>query len=283
MNSNTLQNYCILLIENGDKPLADNNITGYNLDICKTLFDGRASLEKSPEKFSLIILAEDLPEDNIDLFIEWLAISYPQLPLILITTCTDNKVLAKYLNSGVAAFLQKPYTKDSLLEVCNNVLSNADKTDYAYKGSIDAEIFTDDWVELSANSEIEFLSRIQRFSEILLKKHLPENMVEDIKLAIEEYGRNAIEWGNKFDSTKKFNISYCVFTDRIVLKFEDEGEGFDLKKLPDPTLDPIKHLQNREEAGKRPGGYGIYMMKNIMDEVFYNAKGNICIMTKFLK
>ncbi len=115
--------------------------------------------------------------------------------------------------------------------------------------------------ELSAKSEIDYLDRIQNLCITLLGNHFSEDTVNDIRLAMEEYGRNAIEWGNNFDKNKIFKISYCIFSDRIVLKFEDEGEGFDLKLLPDPSQDPVKHLKSRLEAGKRPGGYGIFMMK----------------------
>ena len=102
-----------------------------------------------------------------------------------------------------------------------------------------------------------------------------------VRIILEEGGRNAIEWGNRFNAEKAFRISYRHFNDRVVLKFEDEGEGFDPTARVDPTADP-EHLAKREAAGKRPGGYGIHMLHALMDKVAYSEKGNVVVMTKYL-
>ena len=102
----------------------------------------------------------------------------------------------------------------------------------------------------------------------------------DIQIAIDEMGRNAIEWGNRKDINRKIHMAYCMFDDRIVFKIEDEGEGFDTSLVPDPTKDPLGVVLKREAAGKRPGGYGLAMCRKIMDAVYYNGKGNMIIMEK---
>jgi hypothetical protein len=42
-------------------------------------------------------------------------------------------------------------------------------------------------------------------------------------------------------------------------------------------------LKSRKDANKRPGGFGMFMMRKMMDDVFYNHKGNVCVMKKKLK
>ncbi|MCX7934686.1 MAG: ATP-binding protein, partial [Planctomycetota bacterium] len=116
----------------------------------------------------------------------------------------------------------------------------------------------------------------------LFATRLPRETCEDLRVAIEEVGRNAIEWGNRFDPQKRLRISYCFFHDRVVLKFEDEGEGFQPQSLPDPSADLHGHLAARASAGKRPGGFGVLLVQSIMDEVVYSEKGNVVVMTKFI-
>jgi anti-sigma regulatory factor (Ser/Thr protein kinase) len=52
---------------------------------------------------------------------------------------------------------------------------------------------------------------------------------------------------------------------------EDEGQGFDLNKLPDPT-DP--------ENLDRIGGRGLFLVRTFMDEVQFNKKGNRVVLVK---
>jgi anti-sigma regulatory factor (Ser/Thr protein kinase) len=106
---------------------------------------------------------------------------------------------------------------------------------------------------------------------------------EAIRLAIDEIGTNAVEWGNRGDRSKKIRISYCLFDDRIVFKVEDEGDGFDPDALGDPSVDPLAHIMARMQSGKRAGGYGVFLTKNVMDEVIYSDKGNVVLMTKYLE
>ena len=53
-------------------------------------------------------------------------------------------------------------------------------------------------------------------------------------------------------------------------------------RLPDPSIDPVKHMEKRLSEGKRPGGFGIHIIRGVMDEVSFNEKGNAVTMTKYL-
>jgi len=52
---------------------------------------------------------------------------------------------------------------------------------------------------------------------------------------------------------------------------EDEGEGFDVREIPDPC-DPANLFKT--------SGRGVLLIHNIMDEVEYNAQGNRVKMVK---
>jgi len=82
-----------------------------------------------------------------------------------------------------------------------------------------------------------------------------------ISVAIRESVTNAVRHGNKLDSDKRVIVRFEVVENDFTVSVEDEGEGFDPKKIPDPLA---------EENLLRASGRGIFFMKNFMDEVTYN-------------
>ncbi len=62
----------------------------------------------------------------------------------------------------------------------------------------------------------------------------------------------------------------------VQLDFFDQGEGFDPSTVPQPTADP---------NNLREGGYGLHIVRQIMDVVMYergSARGNHWRLVKFL-
>ena len=107
----------------------------------------------------------------------------------------------------------------------------------------------------------------------LRKLKLGRETLFDIRLCLEEAVINAIKYGNKLDSRLPVVISYAISDGKIEITVRDQGEGFDYKATPDPRSDTniLKH-----------GGRGIFLIKNLMDEVGYNDSGNEIKMIKFI-
>ena len=138
------------------------------------------------------------------------------------------------------------------------------------------------WVEISVPSKEAYVARIQELVEMLEKTNLDQDTRDELMLAIDELVRNAMEWGNQFDEDRRVIVSYYCGTDRIVIRVEDEGEGFDTSDFKDPTSDLQGHTDSRVAEGKRAGGFGIHLIRNLMDDVIYNEKGNVVVLTKYL-
>ena len=92
-----------------------------------------------------------------------------------------------------------------------------------------------------------------------------------VHMALEEGIMNAIKHGNKHDKNKKVHIEFCLKPTSCSLKVRDEGAGFDLAAVPDPTL---------EENLEKSSGRGIMLIKVFMDSVEYIGSGNQVEMTK---
>jgi len=228
-----------------------------------------------------IVLDLKMPGLRGEEFLKWIKDVRPQIAVVVLTGTKDEEALIQCLQAGATEYIIKPFIPDQLVSIIERAILKQ-STLSEKRGDISAHIVAENWVEITAPSEMEYLSRMQSFSDRIFALRFPEDVCEDLRMAMEELGRNAIEWGNHLDRQKKFKISYCIFDDRIVLKFEDEGEGFQWKEMSDPSKDPVAHMEDRKKKGKRPGGYGIFLMSNMMDAVVYNEKGNMCLMTKYL-
>jgi serine/threonine-protein kinase RsbW len=92
-----------------------------------------------------------------------------------------------------------------------------------------------------------------------------------IRLAVEEALVNAIKHGNGSDPAKKVRINYDINPEQILIRIEDEGEGFDPAGVPDPT-DP--------EFLERPCGRGLMLIRHYMSCVEWSNCGRCIEMLK---
>jgi anti-sigma regulatory factor (Ser/Thr protein kinase) len=52
--------------------------------------------------------------------------------------------------------------------------------------------------------------------------------------------------------------------------------------VANPADAPIRHAQIREELGLRPGGLGILLAQQLLDQVMYGQNGNEVLLIKYL-
>jgi serine/threonine-protein kinase RsbW len=150
-------------------------------------------------------------------------------------------------------------------------------------GGIVVRTPADGWVELTAPSREEHLERIASLLDRLSAERADPALLEDVKIAVTEVASNAMEWGNGSDARRRVRVSCGLFPDEIVLKVEDEGEGFDPDGVPDPAGRVVEVEIERLRAGKRLGGFGLHVARSLMDRVLFNERGNVVILTKRLR
>ena len=94
---------------------------------------------------------------------------------------------------------------------------------------------------------------------------LNEDHYGNILIAVTEAVNNAIIHGNGNNEDKKVKVDVETGEDRVVFIVADEGSGFDFNNLPDPTA---------PENIEKPDGRGIFLMKNLSDEVNFDLNGS---------
>jgi serine/threonine-protein kinase RsbW len=89
----------------------------------------------------------------------------------------------------------------------------------------------------------------------------------NLRVGITEALANAMLYGNAGDPGKRVHVEVEIDAREVCVQVRDEGPGFDPDCIDDPTLP-----QNLE----RTGGRGIFLIRELMDEVRFNDCGN-CI------
>lgn len=244
--------------------------------------DGVEALQKvRARRYDVVLSDIVMPRmDGIEL-LKALRAECPNMPVVMISAVRDSTRVLGCLADGAWDYITKPFDMAQVLGAVRRALAVSRHLE-PRPGDIEVVSSGPGWLEITAASELEYLYRFRKFTEVLLCSKMSPSVREDIRLAVEELGRNAIEWGNRYERNKRVKLSYRLFEDRIVFHIEDEGEGFIPENIPDPTQDPMRLMEERARSGKRPGGYGIYIVRKIMDEVKYSEKGNSVTITKYL-
>ena len=115
-------------------------------------------------------------------------------------------------------------------------------------------------------SKAENIVLVEKFvDDICSLVKVNEELYGNILVALTEAVNNAIYHGNQLNPNKNVEVSFS--SDKGILSFivKDEGKGFDYNNLPDPT-DP--------ENIEKPNGRGVFLMKNLADNVSFEDNGS---------
>ena len=131
---------------------------------------------------------------------------------------------------------------------------------------------------LTRAAELESLEIFRNFiAECCEQNNIPENIVFDLKLAVDEACTNIIEHGYKGMDPGSVILSFRIANVKILVNIPDFGHAFELEESPLPAL---------EEAleGGEMGGIGLYLIEQTMDNIDYQSTidGNTLKFTKLL-
>jgi serine/threonine-protein kinase RsbW len=116
-------------------------------------------------------------------------------------------------------------------------------------------------------SDMSNIYRAENFIEKLSEKFgLGDELIGNISVSVIEAVSNAIQHGNKNDITKITNLEYYVDKKTLTFTIRDEGNGFDMSNVADPTLpENIENIKGR----------GLFLIKHLADNVVFENNGSI--------
>lgn len=119
---------------------------------------------------------------------------------------------------------------------------------------------------LVIKSDVAELKKVEDFIiNIFNENNLELKYFNKIYLCVSEAVLNSIKHGNKNDIEKNVSIKIEFNTEQFKIQVEDEGAGFDIKKIKDPTKK--RNIKNEE-------GRGIFIITKLSEQIEYNKKGN---------
>jgi serine/threonine-protein kinase RsbW len=174
----------------------------------------------------------------------------------------------KAFKMGAANYLRSPYNRDELREIVEKTLA------YKLRYVDDPKLLphVHEKIEFELPSDLALMNGVLEYlQERVAKLGLIKLECSNLFVALDEAFVNAVKHGNKSDPTKLVRITAELTPKEASFTVEDEGEGFDVREIPDPC-DPANLF--------RASGRGVLLIYNIMDEVEYNAQGNRVKMVK---
>jgi CheY-like chemotaxis protein len=198
------------------------------------------------------------------------------IPLILLTPRGEQNHRDSRFEVGANQYLPKPFTAQQLDQAVHE--SNVWRDSLLKNGAFGE-------IHFHLQSDLGYLDEFNKLlSSLFLQSGLNEVEAKQLTMAVRELGANAIEWGHKRQVDRIVAVTYRVERDKVTVVIRDTGPGFNPEQVPHAARsdDPVSHMEVREALGLREGGFGIMIVKGLVDELCYNECGNEVRLVKYV-
>lgn len=258
--------------------------------------NGAEALEQFARHPPAVVLTDlQLPQMDGLALVERIRDQFPHVPVVLMTGSGNEQVAVEALKAGAADYVPKQALAYELIPVLERVLSVRQAQHRKFRVLAGMTRRASQFILENDPSLVPPLVALLR--EDLIAMGLCDlTGATRAGIAIEEALLNAIYHGNLEVSSdlresgdnefhrlaarrraefpyrdRRVKVCARLSNKRATFLIADEGPGFDITKLPDPT-DP-KNID-------RPSGRGVLLMRTFMNSVRYNATGNQVTLVK---
>ena len=267
-----------------------------------TVDDGKEALHRleDGESFDLVLTDMMMPKmDGLQL-VRAIRVHYSGTPVILMTGQGTDALAVEALEQGAAGYVPKSRVVERLANEVAQVLQAA-RVNRSYEMLLGC--LTRNEFSFELRNE---LSMIDPLVDLLQQMMMGMRLCDStsrvrVGVALEHALLNAICWGNLGLSPgempnarelriqghlpgvvqqrlsqspykeRKVYLEITMTNDEAQYIIRDEGDGFDVSKVPDP---------GDADALEREGGRGLLLIQTFMDEVRFNSSGNEVTMVK---
>ncbi len=119
--------------------------------------------------------------------------------------------------------------------------------------------------ELVISSQLISINEVRYFLDGIFKElNLDRVYFNRVFLGLSEAVNNSIVHGNRYNPVKNIFVSVFFSEGILFLKVKDEGEGFSIDCIEEPTC--LKNIRNEN-------GRGIFLMRQLADDVIFSEGG----------
>ncbi len=220
-------------------------------------------------------------EEDLALLEEMRAIQ-PNIKVIILAPSGTSDEIIGTLRKQVFVCMCAPFDAAEITRYAESAVEQAEQP-------VGIEVLSADrnWVSVRMNCTMLNADRLVTFFS-QLRMDVPEPPCEQLLTAFREILANGIEHGAHGDESKFIEAAAVRTARTMVFYVADPGRGFRRggallhAAVANPPDEPIRHIEIREKAGMRPGGYGILLAQGVVDELIYNESGNEAILIKYL-
>jgi serine/threonine-protein kinase RsbW len=122
-------------------------------------------------------------------------------------------------------------------------------------------------IRIEVPAMVENIRVVESFIDNAREKFpMNDDIYGNIMISVTEAVNNAIRHGCNMDASKNVVLSLSLLKNLLTFRIEDSGSGFDYEGIPDPTA---------PENIEKPSGRGIFLMKQLADEVKFLNAGSV--------
>ncbi|HEY4899927.1 MAG TPA: ATP-binding protein [Terriglobales bacterium] len=251
---------------------------GWTLEQSANLDDALA-LAKA-RQFDLIVTSRETSGTQDVEFLRRLRRVKPHTRIIILSDDSTPADVIASMREHAFGYLSKGFSIETLADTVRTVLETP-----TWDDGIEIMSATPELITLAVRCSMITAERLLQFMREIAD--LPDEERENVGVAFREMLLNAMEHGGHFDPEKYVEICYVRTRHMVMARIKDPGDGFTLDEVRhaavgNPPDDPIAHVIRRNQEGMRPGGYGVMLAKNLVDELIYGEKGNEVLLVKYL-
>lgn len=258
--------------------------------------DGEEALSRVEEQAPDIVLTDlRMPGITGLELVERLGEEVPGLPVVLMTSMGSERVAMEALEAGAASYVPKSALDEMLQDTLRGLLEllearqdreavleflRASRSEFLlptdirvippFSGFVGAQLelfgFGDEAGRARVGMAVaEALSNAMVHGNLELESDLRDDDRAEFDRQLRQRSERS-PWADR-----RVRCRAWVSPDVVEFRIEDEGPGFDVSALPDPT-EPENLLAAR--------GRGVFLLRTFMDEVEYTPPGNVVTLRK---
>ncbi len=246
-------------------------------------YDGLDALKRiEAEPYDVVLTDVSMPGMDGLTLLERAHKIRPEMPVVVMTAASTPENVVRAIRENAFAYFSKPFTMETVAQTVQRALEASHSQE-----DIEVESASPQWLGVRVRCKLETADRFLQFLREL-STDIPRTERDHIATAFREILLNAIEHGAGSDPGKFVTINYVRTRLALLYYVRDPGPGFSFEHLAhaavaNPADSPFEHTEVREQLGMRPGGFGIFITKQLVDEVVYSQKGNEVLLIKYLK
>jgi anti-sigma regulatory factor (Ser/Thr protein kinase)/CheY-like chemotaxis protein len=253
-------------------------LEGHSIDVAAGDADAVRRLRQ--RAFDVLVSAPDTDLGEDAAMLDEVRVVRPGVRIVILAPRTTPEQVIAALRRRVFACFSAPFDPSEIADMVARAAEAAE-----WKDGIEVVSATPDWIHVHVNCRLLSAERLVNFLTEL-RSDVPEAPRDDFMYAFREVLTNAMEHGGGFDPDQVVEVMAVRTARTLVFYLRDPGPGFDRSALAHAAVarpdDPLGMAGTRAERGLRPGGFGLLITRQVVDEMIHNERGNEVILIKHL-